>query len=74
MTVSTAHFKKWLGLTQCFSNIDLYGNRALEVPITNLIEEYKHYKVRLDMTLAGTQDSDMGSSFQSGNRQKVEPI
>ena len=35
----------------------MYGNRALELTITSLTEEYKCSKVRLDMTLTETQDA-----------------
>ncbi|KAK0139173.1 Retrovirus-related Pol polyprotein from type-2 retrotransposable element R2DM [Merluccius polli] len=51
-----AQVRKWLGLPRCLSNIGLYGNRALSLPISSLVEEYKCAKTRLEMTLTESRD------------------
>ncbi len=48
--------RKWLGLPRCLSSIWLYGNGALSLPISSLVEEYKCSKVRLEMTLTESRD------------------
>ncbi len=48
--------RKWLGLPRCLSSIGLYGNGALSLPISSLVEEYKCSKARLEMTLTESRD------------------
>ena len=48
--------RKWLGLPRCLSSIGLYGNGALSLPISGLVEEYKCAKARLEMTLKESRD------------------
>lgn len=48
--------RKWLGLPRCLSSIGLYGNGALSLPISSLVEEYKCAKSRLGMTLTESWD------------------
>lgn len=52
----TSYVKKWLGVPRCLTNISLYGNGVLELPLTSLTEEYKCSKVRLQMTLRDSRD------------------
>ncbi len=51
-----AQVRKWLGLPRCLSSIGLYGNGALSLPISSLVEEYKCSKARLEMTLTESRD------------------
>ena len=51
-----AQVRKWLGLPRCLTSIGLYGNGALSLPISSLVEEYKCAKTRLEMTLTESQD------------------
>lgn len=55
-TVSS-YIKKWLGLPECLSNIGLFWNGALELPVFSLTEENKCTKVRLYMTLTESQNA-----------------
>ena len=48
--------RKWLGLPRCLSSIGLYGNGALSLPISSVVEEYKCAKARLEMTLTESRD------------------
>lgn len=50
------HVRKWLGLPRCLSNVGLYSNRVLSLPISSLVEEVKCAKVRLDMSLTDSRD------------------
>ncbi len=43
-------------LPRCLSNIGLYGNGALSLPISSLVEEYKCAKTRLEMMLKESRD------------------
>lgn len=52
----SSYIKKWLGLPRCLSNIGFYVNDALDLLVSSLTVEYKCTKVRLDMTLAESQD------------------
>lgn len=45
-----AQVRKWLGLPRCLSSIGLYGNGALSLPVSSLVEDYKCAKARLEMT------------------------
>lgn len=51
-----AQVRKWLGLPRCLSSIGLYGNGALSLPVSSLVEEYKCAKARLEMTLTESRD------------------
>ncbi len=51
-----AQVRKWLGLPKCLSSIGLYGNGALSLPVSSLVEEYKCAKARLEMTLTESRD------------------
>lgn len=48
--------KKWLGFPGCFSDIGLYGRGILELPLSSLTEEFKSFKVKLEMTLTESHD------------------
>lgn len=48
--------RKWLRLPRCLSNIGLYGNGALSLPIARFIKEYKSTKTRLGMMLKESCD------------------
>ncbi|KAL1263729.1 hypothetical protein QQF64_006468 [Cirrhinus molitorella] len=51
-----AQVRKCLGLPRCLTSIGLYGNGALSLPISSLVEEYKCAKSRLEMTLTDSRD------------------
>jgi hypothetical protein len=48
--------RKWLGVPRCLSSVALYGKGIVELPISNLTEEFKCAKVRLEMTLTQSKD------------------
>ena len=66
--------RKWLGLPRCLSSIGLYGNGALSLPISSLVEEYKCTKARLEMTLTESRDPYVrGAAPTLATRRKWKP-
>ncbi|KAK7912981.1 hypothetical protein WMY93_013192 [Mugilogobius chulae] len=51
-----AQIRKWLGLPKCMSSVGLYVDGPLSLPLSNLTEEYRCAKARLEMTLTESQD------------------
>lgn len=51
-----SHVRKWLGLPKCFNSVELYSDRALSLPISSLVEEFKCAKVRLETSLTDSRD------------------
>lgn len=68
-----AQVRKWLGLPRCLSSIGLYGNGALSLPISSLVEEYKCAKTRVEMTLTESRDPcvrDAAPNLATGRKWK----
>ncbi|XP_016090515.1 polycystic kidney disease protein 1-like 2 [Sinocyclocheilus grahami] len=68
--VST-QLRKWIGLPRCFSSIGLYGNGAISLPFSSLVEKYKCAKTRLEMTLKEFHDPcvrDAAPTFATGRK------
>lgn len=53
----SSHVRKWVGLPRCLTSIGLYGNGALSLPISRLMEECKCAKVRWDTLLKESRDT-----------------
>lgn len=66
-----ARVRKWLGLPRCLTSIGTYGNEALSLPISSLVEAYKCAKTRLEMN---PRPMCQRCSSSNSNRKKMEAI
>ena len=52
----SSYIRKWLGVPRCLSSVALYGKGILQLPVSNLAEEFKCTKVRTELLLSGSKD------------------